>query len=306
MRSPVSRRSGFTLIELLVVIAIIAILIGLLLPAVQKVREAAARTQCLNNLKQMGLAFHNHHDVYQAFPSGGYGWWMNRTMVNGIPGRYDNQNWGWAYQILPFIEQDNIYKQALDSDVAQAVVKIYFCPTLRNPTVFPYFQGPRAQFDYAGNGGTSGGWWEFTINPPSTTLDGPIVPTAIASGVSTRFASITDGTSNTLLIGEKYVIRSKVMGTPDCNDDQGFTDGWDNDTICFANGNGTTVWVPQPDPLQGGGTCGLIFGSPHTAGMQCVFCDGSGHFITYQISTDAWSRLCSRNDGLPTIADGWR
>src|SRR5271165_3673703 len=103
-------RRAFTLIELLVVIAIIGILIGLLLPAVQKVREAANRVRCANNLKQMGLAFHNHQDTYGCLPSGGLGWWQNRNVVSGIPAIYDTQTWGWGYQILPFIEQDNLYR----------------------------------------------------------------------------------------------------------------------------------------------------------------------------------------------------
>src|SRR5437773_3843562 len=110
MIHPCHRRRGFTLIELLVVIAIIAILIALLVPAVQKVREAAARTRCINNLKQMGLAFHGYHDVYKAFPSGGLTWVGNsRTFEGNVPAGHDAQVWGWGFQILPYIEQMPIW-----------------------------------------------------------------------------------------------------------------------------------------------------------------------------------------------------
>jgi prepilin-type N-terminal cleavage/methylation domain-containing protein len=313
-----SARSAFTLIELLVVIAIIAVLIGLLLPAVQKVREAAAMAKCKNNLKQMALGVHNHNSVFGFFPSGGGYWGSNRTFdTDGMPADYRTQIWGWAYQILPFIEQDNLWKipqgtgspSTGDIQVAGTAVAIYFCPSLRGPTAFPYAQAgwsgqPRFMMDYVGNGGTylDGGYSPTGNN----SLDGPFVP---SGAKPVTFKDITDGTASTLLIGEKYLDRNIALTTSDCNDDQGWTDGWDNDTICAAQGYLSNppkppagIILPQQDGMSG--TCGGTYGSPHTAYLNCAFCDGAVRTISYSVTPDTWYRLCSARDNLPVDPAG--
>src|SRR5262245_18653818 len=146
-------RRAFTLIELLVVIAIIAILIALLVPAVQKVREASSRTRCQNNLKQMGLAFHNHHDQHKAFPSGGRHWSETARVFSGPgnPANYKKQSWGWAYQILPYIEQKELWQDKSDNLVGGTPIPTYSCPSSRTPTIKDYSGQKRFQMDYSGN-----------------------------------------------------------------------------------------------------------------------------------------------------------
>jgi prepilin-type N-terminal cleavage/methylation domain-containing protein/prepilin-type processing-associated H-X9-DG protein len=283
-------RAAFTLIELLVVIAIIAILIGLLLPAVQKVREAAARMTCQNNLKQMGLAWMSHESNYQIYPTGGGGccsgppspqspWNAARTWVNGSPAVGAQQQWGWAYQILPYIEQANLWGNANDLLVASTPVKTYGCPSGGGAKALTY-NSSYPQFSvamwYGGNGGTNNN--DGALNQNSW---GPV-----------RLASITDGTSNTIMVGEKSLDMTRASaGQTDCNNDQGYIESWDNDTVLYGN------QTPVPSYSVKGGTCGQSFGSPHVSGFNVVFCDGSVRSLSHGINVQTLTWLCQRADG---------
>jgi prepilin-type N-terminal cleavage/methylation domain-containing protein len=310
----IRQRGGFTLIELLVVIAIIAILIALLVPAVQKVREASNIAQCKNNLKQTGLAFQSHHDIYKVFPSGGT-WWPDsdaRAFIgqgrNAAPADYKSQTWGWMYQILPYIEQGNLWglPRSQDAVIGATPVVTYICPSFRGPIVRPYGGNVpnRAMNDYTANGGSFGGWWSLTT--PENSMDGALVPSQILSKLVRKLSDITDGTSNTLLVGEKFVDPANAgQNGGDCNDDQGYLDGWDNDAICFANGGGPgpfgAVELPKQIDMKHPGTddCGLNFGSIHQE-LMVVFCDGSVHAIRFDVDKMVWAAVCSMNDGMPT------
>jgi prepilin-type N-terminal cleavage/methylation domain-containing protein/prepilin-type processing-associated H-X9-DG protein len=310
---------GFTLIELLVVIAIIAILIALLIPAVQKVREASNRTTCQNNLKQMGIAAHNVHELAKAFPSGGWGWdWI------GVPskGTGPQQPGGWIYNLLTFVEQDTVRKLGhgktgadFQNDMKILIgtpIAMFNCPTRRSG-LFPYtwstsgysyysatdngnsvtindpYESMMARSDYAGNAGdqpsdqSSGGDGD-AINGPPPSLAG--LNGIIYQASNVRISDVTRGTSNTFLIGERYLNPNDYFTGKDGGDNEAMYVGYDNDT------NRETSVLPMKD------TPGLgndqMFGSAHNGGLHMLMCDGSVHFISYDITLQNWSPMGNR------------
>jgi prepilin-type N-terminal cleavage/methylation domain-containing protein/prepilin-type processing-associated H-X9-DG protein len=296
-----ARRVGFTLIELLVVIGIIAILIGLLLPAVQKVREAANRIECANHLKQIGLAFLLHHDRLKYFPTAGGDWGSPPTYVNGVPVVGSQQGAGWGFQILPYLEAENVWRGggAKTDNARQRVAvgtlnPIFFCPSRRAPMTVTYLDNyisqasddlvTHALCDYASNNLDDG--------------SGAIQSNAL--GPPLRIADITDGTSTTLLVGEKR-LNLYYMGKGNRSDDnEGYTAGNDWDTMRNAN------MPPAPDTRAPTGENGFAqFGSSHPAGLNVVFADGSVRHVTFTIDATIFSRLGSRADGQPIDANAF-
>jgi prepilin-type N-terminal cleavage/methylation domain-containing protein len=311
----VRRRSGFTLIELLVVIAIIAILIGLLLPAVQKVREAAARLQCQNNLKQIGLGLHNYHSAYGAFPPGSNP--KGFTVVT---------------QLLPFMEQGNIYNQidltASANSPANAgptgmTIKILLCPSDRTNQT-PPGQGGN---NYFANYGTEP---QFFQN--SSVANGVFALREASGGI--RLTDVTDGTSNTAAFSElrkgdynsaRYSpqdwLNASSLGMPTTVDQayslcqsidatnlsyQWLSSGgeWLND-----NATGTAyLHCGPPNSTNCGFPANLRFcvnaNSDHINGVNLVLCDGSVRFVTNSISLPTWRALGTRALG-ETLGSDW-
>jgi prepilin-type N-terminal cleavage/methylation domain-containing protein/prepilin-type processing-associated H-X9-DG protein len=277
-------RRGFTLIELLVVIAIIGILIALLLPAVQKVREAANRANCKNNLKQIGLAFHNHHDSLSYFPTGGWDWSDPPTYNGGQPAVGAEQRAGWGFQILPFLEGDNVWKggqAANDQDRVLVAIatpnKVFFCRSRRPPQTLT-FSDP----DYLSGLDATHALCDYA----ASNLEGTGV---VQSVTPVRISDITDGTSNTLMVAEKRINLS-YLGQRQPADDIGYTSGWGGDTI-RSSGQSPEADYFGPEPEE------QLFGSSHPGRFNAVLADGSVRTIAYGIDPDIFYRLGDINDG---------
>jgi prepilin-type N-terminal cleavage/methylation domain-containing protein/prepilin-type processing-associated H-X9-DG protein len=315
-------RRGFTLIELLVVIAIIAILIALLVPAVQKVREAAARLQCTNNLKQIGLALHGYHDANRRFP-------YENTNLS------DSLRCNWVAHIFPYIElpykptilgptttiggsvlpQPGIRNDAIGNTF---VIQLFICPSDGNTMSA---DGTRALGNYLGvnapntdqrdywNTSTDGVFVYQCHNTVNVSISDPraVVNT---NGPPTTIASITDGTSNTLAVGE----RPSYPSLPE----PGYCGAWGYSEVDSAMGlPNTRQWCATKDingiacpggkqwfqPGTPGNYCDANhFWSRHPGGGNWLFCDGSVRFLTYNIGTGTQAALATKAGGEPVDA----
>ena len=285
------RRRGFTLIELLVVIAIIAVLIALLLPAVQQAREAARRAQCINNLKQLGLALHNYHDTLNAFPSG----WIG--VQGGIANMDGPSGFAWGSQLLPYLDQAPLFHQInfkltctdpANQIACQTVLPAFRCPSDPSPNTWSLPQSgnpsntlatlPAA--NYVGSFGTQG-YEDICVSPP--------FPAAQCAGngmffhnSSTNMRDVTDGTSNTVFLGEHRTNASL---------------GWHSTWVgVVAGGEEAISRVLAVSDHTPNHPAQHIddYSSWHTGGVHLLFGDGRVRFITENVDTILFRAMATR------------
>lgn len=326
------RRRAFTLIELLVVIAIIAILIALLLPAVQQAREAARRTQCRNNLKQIGLAIHNYHDVHLCFPSGFLGNPPSESAAGcsnvnySATGNIRRPGWGWMVYIMPYIDQTNLYEalapgekivvcaeatgaQAAAGNAAlqKTVIPVYICPSDPNDNLTPSrwprppaMAGRHGKSNYCGVSG-------FTFDGVFDTeagADGRKAVFVDGTLYVSRLRDVTDGTSNTLAVGEKIRVEidgDETVANPALFEKVGsYWVGRAPDTRP-ASVIMQLRFAPSSFAINGASI--NAFASKHPGGCHFLLTDGSVHFISENADQDTIANLGTGNDGTVANVD---
>ncbi len=321
------RRVGFTLIELLVVIAIIAVLIALLLPAVQSAREAARRAQCVNNLKQMGLAIHNYHDTHGQFPAAYQTLWGGNP-IQGQPNAISGDTgpgWSWLTQCLPFLEQNNTYASLnvnlpcwdpSNTTGTRVTVASFLCPSVSESSrAFDVMDASRAKLanfarsHYVANGGILN-LWDQPIQELSTIATGPFYRNG-----RVRIASVTDGLSNTVFVGEHSPILSDktwvgvVPGAIVCPQPRWAFTG---DTCDYAASLLQVHTGPSPNehppvvhmPNAPFGHVDQMY-AEHPGGCNVLLGDGSVRFAKQSINVATWIGLNTIARGEIISADSW-
>ena len=305
-------RRGFTLIELLVVIAIIAILIALLLPAVQQAREAARRTECKNNLKQIGIALHNYHDVHNVFPPG----YIARNVASTDPAAVeDGSGFAWGTMILPMMDQSPLYNQfnlnADCRDAANLAAGRVFLPGFRCPSdtgldIFTVSDGTNSYELPTANYVGMYGYGSVTMAPGNPNPAGVLYRNSNVS-----FRDITDGTSATILVAERAQVHDFIPGAPDVQADSTWYAAVPG--VFRPAGMGT-----MPDEAPASLVLGHVgqmmgamtmhhppntthhivnFSSRHEGGTHMLLADGSVHFISENINYNTFRWLGQRDDG---------
>jgi prepilin-type N-terminal cleavage/methylation domain-containing protein len=357
---------GFTLVELLVVIAIIGILVALLLPAIQSAREAARRTQCKNNLKNVSLSMLNHVDTRKVFPTGGVTWGVliEDYIEGGKAVETDRMGLGWGYQILPYMEEQAVHNLISSDQMRDTLIPLYNCPSRRNATRVTHGERTVVVTDYASaqpctrttsdpadaaslvpinvavayptwtnwnsvyactcTGGGAGVPPSGSVGPPpqyNGVYDGVIVRSAfypegrnlatgnlkgkfVSAPKPVKIAQITDGTSKTLLVAEKFV-RPDLYEGGCSSDDAGWTDGWDPDVMRSTGipplQDGSLDKLTDPNaPCDNTTSMGTAwyefhFGSAHPGGFNAALADGGVRTISYDIDLNVFNAIGTRN-----------
>ncbi len=318
-----ARLAGFTLIELLVVIAIIAVLIALLLPAVQQAREAARRSQCQNNLKQLGLAIHNYVDTFGKFPPSAVAGSPPAVVQGGELNQNVDGGWSWAQQILPYIEQGNLYDQlnvgatnTIPNDPANLPDANDYTTALPNTpealltTKIPVYFCPSASGEDVNKYQRKLGTMMYAMNSEIARLMTPPIRTKVLS-----FNDVTDGLSNTVLAGEKALMSGPFVAIGSV---------WGAARTCSHRVSIIAAYSPMNTPFDGthdaATNCYIendatpatraVAAGPHTGGVQFLLCDGSVRFISENIEADPdhfnggsgdflYQLLFRIDDGLP-------